>query len=928
MSSLPAPGSAPPVTLPQPPSGPAVVDLSQLVHNTLSGSTSAYSYSRSLAIPFHEDDKAAKRNVIHRKASAFALSTHAPGAIVEYPQTGSCAGQRIAHIFAVDPADFVDPRTSFQFSFDKKHGGHDDATCLLLANNDGSTVNCKHWHGECSSVKTCSFSPIASDAPPPRIDVVASFNDAEKQLFLKTFAFFCALLNRGCTFSPARADSDELGGQDTGSLDCEDYAAENDCIGSRTPARSRCSGSLRLFSNDSGKYFVSCSLRSAGSHGHFFLHGVEQYDVQYLRALFSGDNEAPLPWEQRAAQGGYGPLVPCNRVASASSQAYWSDWHRLPGQALERAEMVTHSNCTASCDMYTPYDLAACPFVAIVCTGPHSHPPPSPVKTPILVRRAFERLLRSLDWRIANITPRRLVLNPRFVYELRTLLGWTIYRDPQLSDLHPSLGNMDHASYLIGIVRQEVFPEGTGFNVTPPSASVHQMQRENALERSLRYVRAVESVQVNGKTFRFVLCMFPEQSRALQQAKRITADSAFKRVVGWKEFEIETWDDSSMRSITCARVFMDSLTADAYLLVLKRIYQTVLSDCDEPWQFSYLHGRGTDTSTTDQDNAEALAFGQFLQWITSNTLPPSSPFHSLTAYQHLAHVLTLCITHHKRNLQPFKTKVSAAVFDAMQSLASPEPLPDINATFTTIRSGGKAASDWLANKLSGDAWALRALYRPLSNIPLVKWRAAPRTTNGNEQAHHNVNLDGTRLSLLAGIMHGADFDRRLLESRRAVADSGVSTRYKVSDEFLRAERGLARHVRSSNKQLDAHDATITEHSEALKRVNEQMKSQAQTLTAAPTFSAQASSARKRLRELHDQLPAHEERLRKAGRSGSGSVSYDIASEPSFDLALLKTFTSSSSSALHSVWVSLSPATHAHCSPFALDPERCLWSPYR
>lgn len=100
--------------------------------------------------------------------------------------------------------------------------------------------------------------------------------------------------------------------------------------------------------------------------------------------------------------------------------------------------------------------------------------------------------------------------------------------------------------------------------------------------------------------------------------------------------------------------------------------------------------------------------------------------------------------------------------------------------------------DWLKDKLSGEAWPLRALYQPESRIPLEKWKAAPRTSNGNEQAHHNVNIDGTGLALVAGIMFGAEFDHRLLAARRAVAQSGVQTRYHVADDVHRAERGLVR----------------------------------------------------------------------------------------------------------------------------------------
>ncbi|KAG2032903.1 hypothetical protein BDR03DRAFT_968956 [Suillus americanus] len=44
------------------------------------------------------------------------------------------------------------------------------------------------------------------------------------------------------------------------------------------------------------------------------------------------------------------------------------------------------------------------------------------------------------------------------------------------------------------------------------------------------------------------------------------------------------------------------------------------------------------------------------------------------------------------------------------------------------------------------------------------WRACPATTNGNEQAHRNVNRDGVNLILLGGIMRGRAFDDRAAQS--------------------------------------------------------------------------------------------------------------------------------------------------------------------
>jgi len=53
-----------------------------------------------------------------------------------------------------------------------------------------------------------------------------------------------------------------------------------------------------------------------------------------------------------------------------------------------------------------------------------------------------------------------------FMTSLRKQLTWTAERDPTLSDLHPSLGNLDHVARLIDIQRNIHFPNGTGFEGT------------------------------------------------------------------------------------------------------------------------------------------------------------------------------------------------------------------------------------------------------------------------------------------------------------------------------------------------------------------------------------------------------------------------------------------------------------------------------
>ncbi|KIJ32609.1 hypothetical protein M422DRAFT_265496 [Sphaerobolus stellatus SS14] len=67
-----------------------------------------------------------------------------------------------------------------------------------------------------------------------------------------------------------------------------------------------------------------------------------------------------------------------------------------------------------------------------------------------------------LDWQLADLTPRKLILDAGFISDLRHILGWTSIRDPVLADLHPSFGNLDHTGQFINKLRDELFPNGTG----------------------------------------------------------------------------------------------------------------------------------------------------------------------------------------------------------------------------------------------------------------------------------------------------------------------------------------------------------------------------------------------------------------------------------------------------------------------------------
>ena len=189
---------------------------------------------------------------------------------------------------------------------------------------------------------------------------------------------------------------------------------------------------------------------------------------------------------------------------------------------------------------------------------------------------------------------------------------------------------------------------------------------------------------------------------------------------------------------------------------------------------------------------------------------PHRRLRELDPYEHLRRFFRICITHFKRNIHDIGTHVSPGVKAAMLSLASSEPHPDLEGAFKIIENGGsKAKGDhfadslmktnvfnlaaWLNDKRVTNKFAIPALYQPASLIPLGVWRASPSTTNGNEQAHRNINRDGVNLTVLGGIMRGMQYDHRAAASLDLHATQGIYNRDQLATHFHRLGRSVNRH---------------------------------------------------------------------------------------------------------------------------------------
>ena len=98
-------------------------------------------------------------------------------------------------------------------------------------------------------------------------------------------------------------------------------------------------------------------------------------------------------------------------------------------------------------------------------------------------------------------------------------------------------------------------------------------------------------------------------------------------------------------------------------------------------------------------------------------------------------------------------------------------MQDTNNTNTTIA--------WLADKEDA-GFVIPALYFPRSLMPPKVWKASPTTTNGNEQAHRNINRDGISLTLLGCVMHGQDYNAQVNKSIETHSIYRIHTRNRIS----------------------------------------------------------------------------------------------------------------------------------------------------
>ncbi|KZP03707.1 hypothetical protein FIBSPDRAFT_768547 [Athelia psychrophila] len=770
------------------------------------------------------------------------LYHHSHFATLEYPETSGTG--KIGHLFDISPDDFHSPRLSFTYSQGSPSGrttAGKHVYCTLLRDDNGELVPCQESHYTCQGSKVCPEIDLVQASQPhtratrealkfrlQQSQQLSHPRSAQRALFEKTLSLFRSYRTAGC-LGPADSGSTPRRSPDDSDEDDEDVRWQAQTEKNRrghAPKRT-CNGRIILDHDHTGRAFVW-----------YISEGL--FDLDYLEALFDGDDEVIAQFELAARDNGFGPLLQCTTVRNnGTNKVYCPNEHRDSGGRLVLASL-THLSCKSTFRCFEPLEpyRRACPRVLVVCQGAHTHPIPLPIKTPPAIRAEVIELLETLDQDLPDITPRRFIRHPVVFAYLRKHLPTLTH--PTLADLHISLANREHLKAFINQVQLQRYPHETGWK-----GLIHLKEiQDERLPPHSRYIRHIEEIPAhnictyeeddldavdprdNVKPIRIVICMDGAASHRLALAQFLQSDIAFKWVTGFFEFEIGGLDRGTNIAVTYCRVYVNRQSAAAHALIFRKIEDIVRQDTGQQLKWRHLDADSEEDHCGilqwmgDQHRGQAKGLGLHLQ-SRAALLPPDrrdiyEPHRALAAlsdYDHLRRIFRLCSLHAKRNIKT--TAVSDSVKNKMRSLICMTHPNFEGCLEEIVEEGGKAGADWVHDKLSAK-FAFPGMCWSQSFIPKVVWQIGDSTSNIVESLHSDVNKEGVACTLVGGIRKGQHFDQMKLQTLQAVETAGVRPSYKTGHSSENILRGVKRDMNARIKTLISQDVEIESANKKLK----------------------------------------------------------------------------------------------------------------
>ncbi|KAF7378194.1 hypothetical protein MSAN_00244000 [Mycena sanguinolenta] len=203
---------------------------------------------------------------------------------------------------------------------------------------------------------------------------------------------------------------------------------------------------------------------------------------------------------------------------------------------------------------------------------------------------------------LADLTPRRFLRHPILKSFLRQELPHLV--NPTLADWHVSLANREHVKSYIKQAQEVHYPFGTGWKGVINLKSYqdarlpkehHYIRRTLALPLNSEPTDSDEDEEISPQArkddrLRIIVCMTPEASRRLLASGRyLQSDIGFRRIIGFKEFEVAGMERDANTSIIYCRIYLNRMTAQAHQRVFEEIEAIVFEDTGKRLQWHHLH---------------------------------------------------------------------------------------------------------------------------------------------------------------------------------------------------------------------------------------------------------------------------------------------------------------------------------------------------
>ncbi|KAF8957977.1 hypothetical protein BDZ97DRAFT_2078861 [Flammula alnicola] len=404
--------------------------------------------------------------------------------------------------------------------------------------------------------------------------------------------------------------------------------------------------------------------------------------------------------------------------------------------------------------------------------------------------------------------------------------------------------NRSHLKHYIDQIKEETFPYGTGW-----AGVLHlKMCQDANLPPSEWYIRRIlefpaddldvheedEPGDASGDTdcLRIIVCMSQDGSRRMQSARYLQSDIGFKRVVGFHEFEIASMDKLANTTIIFCRVFLNRQTAAAHACVFAAIEEIVKEDTGRFLRWRHIHGSDIEETdnmilqwTGDQHGGQAKGLGLHLQNVAKrfpekyDLHQPDRLLRTLSPYEHLRRLFRLCVVHGMRNIR--KITASEQIRNLMRSLICMEHRDWDGTIAAILRSGNKAAVDWVNDKIRSK-FAFEAMCWKKSFIPKLVWKAGEKESNLVESGHSDVNLEGVHCTLVGGIKKGQHFDNLKMKTLLALEQGGIRPSYRSGHISENATKNLKRKLNAHHQMLEGQDSKIETHNKKLQAANEKV----------------------------------------------------------------------------------------------------------